>query len=74
MVLSRILIHKREENAGDWKKFYSNMCHDWYSTSCVVRLIKTGTMRWVEHVARMGGRHVPSGGCSENQNKQYSFE
>jgi hypothetical protein len=54
MVLKRILAHKREENAGGWKKFYSKKCHDWYFTSCVIRLIKTGTMRWVEHVARMG--------------------
>jgi hypothetical protein len=30
MVLRRILVHKREEDAGDWRKFYSKKCHDWY--------------------------------------------
>ena len=53
-VLGRILAHKREEDAGGWKKFYSIKCHDRCSTSCVIRLIRTATMRWVEHVARMG--------------------
>jgi len=54
MVVRRILAHKREEDAGGWKKLYSKKCHDWYSTSCAIRMIKTGTMGWVEYVARMG--------------------
>jgi hypothetical protein len=54
MVLRRIPAHKGEEDAGGWKKFYSKKFHVWYSTSCVIRLIRTGTVRWVEHVARMG--------------------
>jgi hypothetical protein len=57
-VLRRIFGPKREED-GSWKKLRNDELHILYSSPNIVRVIKSGSMRWAGHVARMGeGRGV----------------
>jgi hypothetical protein len=57
-VLRRIFGPKREED-GSWKKLHNDELHSLYSSSNIVRVIKSRRMMWAVHVARMGeGRDV----------------
>jgi hypothetical protein len=56
-VLRRIFGPKREEG-GSWRKLHNDELHSLYSSSNIVRVIKSGRMRWAGHVARMEGRDV----------------
>jgi hypothetical protein len=57
-VLRRIFEPKREED-GSWRKLHNDELHSLYSSSNIVRVIKSRRMRWVGHEARMGeGRGV----------------
>jgi hypothetical protein len=53
-VLRRIFGRKREED-GSWRKLHNDELHSMYSSPDIVRMIKSKRMRWVGHVARMGG-------------------
>jgi hypothetical protein len=54
----RICGPKREED-GSWRKINNDELHSLYSSSNIVRVIKSRRMRWAGHVARMGeGRGV----------------
>jgi hypothetical protein len=52
-VLRRIFGPKREED-GSWRKVHNDELHDLYSSSNIVKVIKSRTMKWAGHVARMG--------------------
>jgi hypothetical protein len=52
-VLRRIFGPKREED-GSWRKLHNDELHNLYSSSNIVRVIKSRRMRWAGHVARMG--------------------
>jgi hypothetical protein len=39
---------------GEWRKLHNEEFHDFYSLPSIIRIIKSRTMRWVGHVARMG--------------------
>jgi hypothetical protein len=57
-VLRRIFGPKREED-GSWRKLHNDELHSLYSSSNVVRMIKSGRIRWVGYVTHMGeGRGV----------------
>jgi hypothetical protein len=57
-VLRRIFGPKREED-GSWRKLHNDKLHNLYSSPNIVRMIKSRSMRWAGHVARMGeGRGV----------------
>jgi hypothetical protein len=51
-VLRRIFGPKRDEIAGEWRKFHNEELHDLYSSLTIVWVIKS-RMRWTRHVARM---------------------
>jgi hypothetical protein len=51
-VLRRIFGHKREED-GSWRELHNDELHSLYSSPNIVRVIKSRSMRWVGHVARM---------------------
>jgi hypothetical protein len=54
----RIFGPKREED-GSWRKLHNDELHSLYSSSNLIRVIKSRRMRWAGHVARMGeGRSV----------------
>jgi hypothetical protein len=54
-VLRRIFGLKRDEVTGEWRKLHNEELHDLYSSSSIIRIIKSRRMRWAGHVARMGG-------------------
>jgi hypothetical protein len=57
-MVRRIFGPKREED-GSWRKLHNDKLHSLYSSSNIVRVIKSGRMRWAGHVARIGkGRGV----------------
>jgi hypothetical protein len=57
-VLRKIFGSKREED-GSWRELQNDEIHSLYSSLNIVRVIKSGRMRWAGHVARMGeGRGV----------------
>jgi hypothetical protein len=52
-VLRRIFGHKGEED-GSWRKLHNDELHSLYSSLKITMVIKSGRMRSVGHVARMG--------------------
>jgi hypothetical protein len=54
VVLRKMLARKWEEVARGCKKLHNKKCRNWCSSLYVITVIKTGRMRWAEHVARMG--------------------
>jgi hypothetical protein len=53
-VLRGIFGAKRDEVPGEWRKLHNEELHDLYCSPTVVRVIKSRTIRWAGHVARMG--------------------
>jgi hypothetical protein len=53
-MLRRIFGSKRDEVPGDWRKLHNEKLHNLYSSSSIIRLIKSRRMRWAGNVARMG--------------------
>jgi hypothetical protein len=46
---------KEEEVVGSWRRPHNEELHNLYATPNVTRVIKLRRMRWVQHVAHMGG-------------------
>jgi hypothetical protein len=53
-VLRRIFGPKREEATGEWRRLHNEELNDLYSSSNIIRVIKSRRLRWAGHVARMG--------------------
>jgi hypothetical protein len=53
-VLRRIFGPKRYEIIGSWRKLHNVELYNLYSSPNIIRMINSTTIRWVEHVARMG--------------------
>jgi hypothetical protein len=53
-VLRRIFGPKRDEATGGWRKLHNEELHNLYSSPSIIRMIKSRSMRWAGHVARMG--------------------
>jgi hypothetical protein len=51
----RIFGPKRDDVTGEWRKLHSEELHILYSSPNIIRQIKSSRMRWVGHVAHMGG-------------------
>jgi hypothetical protein len=45
---------RRDEVTGGWRKLHNEELRDLYSSPSVIRMMKTGRMIWMGHVARMG--------------------
>jgi hypothetical protein len=56
MVLRRIFGPKRDKMIGGWRKLHNEEFHNLYSSSSIIRMIKSKRMSWAGHVARMGTR------------------
>jgi hypothetical protein len=54
--LKRISDLKRDETIEGWRELHNEELHDLYSSPSIIRMIKRMSMRWAEHVARMGGK------------------
>jgi hypothetical protein len=44
---------KRDEIIGGWRKMHNEELHNVYSSANIIRIIKSGRMRWTGYVARM---------------------
>jgi hypothetical protein len=53
-VLRRIFGLKLDEVIEERRKLHNEELNDMYSSSNIVRVIKSRIMRWAGHVARMG--------------------
>jgi hypothetical protein len=53
-VLRRIFGRKRDEVTGEWRRLHNEELNYMYLSPNIIRLIKSGRMRWAGHVARMG--------------------
>jgi len=53
-VLRRVFGPKRDEVTGEWRKLYYEELNELYSLPNIVRVVKSGRMRRVGHVACMG--------------------
>ena len=53
-VLRRIFGPRRDEVTGEWRRMHNENLNDLYSSPNSVRVIKSRSMRWTGHVARMG--------------------
>jgi hypothetical protein len=53
-VLRKILGAKRKEVVGGQRRLHIEELHNLYASPKIIRVIKSRTMRWVEHVAHMG--------------------
>jgi hypothetical protein len=54
-VLRRIFGPKRDEVTGQWRRLHKKERYALYSSPNIIRVIKSRRLRWVGHVARMGG-------------------
>ena len=52
-LLRRIFVPKRDEVTGEWRELHNEELNDLYCLPSIVRVIKSRSMRWVGHVARM---------------------
>jgi hypothetical protein len=55
-MLRRIFGPRRDEVTGEWRKLHNEELHDLYSSSSIIRIMKSRRTRWAGHVARMGRR------------------
>jgi hypothetical protein len=49
----RIFGPKRDEVTAEWRRLHNEELNDLYSSTSIVRVIKSRRMRWVWHVAHM---------------------
>jgi len=54
MVVRRTFGPRRDEVTAEWKRLHNEELNDLYSSSNIVRVIKSRRMRWTGHVACMG--------------------
>jgi hypothetical protein len=52
-VLRKIFGPKRNEVTGEWRKLHNEELHILYSSSYIIRQIKSRRMRWARHEAHM---------------------
>jgi len=55
-VLRKIFRPKRDEVTGELRKLHNDELRDRYSSTSIIRMMKSRRMRWVGHVACMGER------------------
>jgi hypothetical protein len=55
-VLSRIFGRKREEVKWEWRKLHYEELNKLYSSTSIIKVIKSRRMEWEEHVACLGDR------------------
>jgi hypothetical protein len=65
-VLRRVFGPNRDEVTGEWKKHHNEELNELYSSPNTLQVIKSRSMRWAGHVARMGRREACIGFCWGN--------
>ena len=52
-VLRKIFGTKRDKIPGEWRKLHNSELHALYSSSNIIRNLKSRRLRWAGHIARM---------------------
>jgi hypothetical protein len=52
-VLRRIFGPKRDEVTGEWRRLHKEEFNNLYSSPNIIREVRSRTMRWARHAARM---------------------
>jgi hypothetical protein len=68
-VLRRIFGPKRDEVIGEWRKLHNEELHDVYSSTSIIRIMKSRRIKWAGHVARMGERGMCIG-CGKPEGRR----
>jgi hypothetical protein len=55
-VLRRLFGPKRDEVTGEWRRLHNKELYALYSSTNIIRVMKSRRLRWAGHVARMGER------------------
>jgi hypothetical protein len=55
-VLRKIYGSNRHERTGEWRRLHNEELSALHSSLNIIRVVKSGIMRWAGHVARMGDR------------------
>jgi hypothetical protein len=55
-VLRKIFGPKRDEVIRGWRKLHNEELHNMHSSSNIIRIMKSKSMRWAGHIAHMGGK------------------
>ena len=55
-MLRRIFGPKRDEVGGEWSRLHKEELNDLYSSSNIIRVIKSRRTRWAGHVSRIGAK------------------
>ena len=53
-MLRGIFRPERDEGTGEWRKLHSEVLNDMHCSPNILRVIKSRTVKWAGHVARMG--------------------
>jgi hypothetical protein len=56
--LRKIFEPKRDGVMGGWRKLHNEELHNLYSSPNIIRIIKSRSIRWAGHVARMGEKRI----------------
>ena len=56
--LRKIFGPKKDEVGEEWRKMHNELINDLYSSPNNIRVIKSKTVRWAGHVARMEKKKV----------------
>ena len=57
-VLRKIFGSKRDEVTGEWRKLLKEELYNIYSSPIIIRVMKSGRIRWAENVARIRRRDM----------------
>jgi hypothetical protein len=60
-VLRRIFGPRKDEVTGEWRRLHNKELYAVYSSPNIIRVIKSRSLRWAGHVARMGNVEVHTG-------------
>ena len=52
-ILGKIFGAKRDEITGEWRKLHNAQLHAMYSSSNIIRNLKSRRLRWARHVVRI---------------------
>jgi hypothetical protein len=69
-VQRRILGPKRDEVTGGWRKLLNEELHNLYSSPSIIRMIKSGRMRWAGHATHMRRTEIHIGYWWESQKER----
>jgi hypothetical protein len=58
-VLRRIFGPKRDEVTGCWRKLHNEDLHNLHTSLNVIRMIKSGRMRWIRYVECISAKRNP---------------